>query len=710
MADTTEHKVKITVETEASMKNLRALKKQLKDTAAGSDDFKKLSADIRDMEDALEGAKLGADDFAGALEAAPGPVGQLFQGLKKVEIATKSWGSALKATGIGLIVSLVGGLVAAFSQTEGSLKKLEPLLIGMEKIFGGIVEVMQPLLDIFLELALKALPYITDGIGKVYSGFVAFFTLIKEAGTGVGKVLKGIFTLDTDVITEGYEQIKGSLGKTVDAYQEGVKRFEAGTKKLTKTEKENAASRKEIADKALQDKLKALEAEDKLDEARLAKLKAEALVLADTEQKKLDVEKEFAKKAQELRLKDIADKQALYAKDSIEFKNLQADKIKAEADYTTQVATFAEQQKKINDDKLKQDAEDLKAKKDFQQKIEEILTATIADDVERQTKQRQDKLVKELAALEEDKQFIKLSETEKENIRKALRTTAENDITNIELTAEQDRLNKRLRLLELNGQALLSGTRAYYDNRRALISELENKELIDLKAEYDKKKLTAEEFERAVSDIKSKYTKQRKDNDTQELNQYLSYASNILSAVSNIFNAASEVAKMQQEQDLKRAKGNAEEEEKIRKKAFEQNKKTQIAQAIIGTLQAAIQAYQSLAVIPIVGPVLGAAAAAAALVFGYKKVSLIKSQTYESQASAGGAASAPSPSTTIAAPQIGGVGIPQIQGTQGGSTGTQIAATLSENSNKPMRAFVVERDISSQQALARRTSRAATFG
>ena len=118
---------------ENSIAGLKNLKKQLKETAAGSEEFKRISAQIRDVEDALEGAKLQADDFAGALESAPGVVGQLAGAFKKVEIATKSWGAALKATGVGLIVSAVGLLVAAFSQTEGSLKKLEPLLIGMEK-------------------------------------------------------------------------------------------------------------------------------------------------------------------------------------------------------------------------------------------------------------------------------------------------------------------------------------------------------------------------------------------------------------------------------------------------------------------------------------------------------------------------------------------------------------------------------------------------
>ena len=196
---------------------------------------------------------------------------------------------------------------------------------------------MQPLLDIFLELALKALPYITSGIGKVYSGFVAFFTLIKEAGSGVGKVLKGIFTLDTDAISAGYDQIKGSLGKTVEAYNAGVERFEAGTKKLTKTQKQNAADQKAIDDTALQDKIKRLEAEGKLDEAKLAKDKAIAMQTAFNEEQKLAVEEKFANLEYDRRSKQIEDKLKLYAKDSDEYKALLAEQTKNDADYIQQL-------------------------------------------------------------------------------------------------------------------------------------------------------------------------------------------------------------------------------------------------------------------------------------------------------------------------------------------------------------------------------------
>jgi hypothetical protein len=354
MAEKVEIDIEVNSNIEPSLKQLRELKKQLKETAAGSADFKRLSAQIRDVEDAIEGAKLGADDFAGALEAAPGPVGKLFQAIKKVEIATKSWGAALKATGIGLIVAAVGGLVAAFTQTEGSLKKLEPLLIGLEKIFGGIVEAFQPVLDAFLEMALQALPYITDGIKIFYSSLFALFTLVKEAGAGVGKVLKGVFTLDIKSIEEGFTQLSGSWSKTVDSYNATSERFEEGSKKITKTQKKNAEDQKAIADKLLQDKLKNLDAEQKAKEGLLSKEKAIAMQSAFNEEQKLAVEQEFAKKSYDLQIDLINKKLALYKKDSAEWKTLQGDKLSAEAAYIQTTTANTEKQKELAEQRNKE--------------------------------------------------------------------------------------------------------------------------------------------------------------------------------------------------------------------------------------------------------------------------------------------------------------------------------------------------------------------
>jgi hypothetical protein len=65
-----------------------------------------------------------------------------------------------------------------------------------------------------------------------------------------------------------------------------------------------------------------------------------------------------------------------------------------------------------------------------------------------------------------------------------------------------------------------------------------------------------------------------------------------------------------------------------KKKGFERSKKIQIAQALIGTYESATSAFGSLASIPIVGPALGAVAAAGAVVAGLANVKKIKSTTF----------------------------------------------------------------------------------
>jgi chemotaxis protein histidine kinase CheA len=71
------------------------------------------------------------------------------------------------------------------------------------------------------------------------------------------------------------------------------------------------------------------------------------------------------------------------------------------------------------------------------------------------------------------------------------------------------------------------------------------------------------------------------------------------------------------------------ESEQEQKKGFERSKKIQTAQALISTYESAVQAFKSLAGIPVVGPGLGAAAAAAAVAGGLANVKKIQSQTFQ---------------------------------------------------------------------------------
>lgn len=120
----------------------------------------------------------------------------------------------------------------------------------------------------------------------------------------------------------------------------------------------------------------------------------------------------------------------------------------------------------------------------------------------------------------------------------------------------------------------------------------------------------------------------------------VSSVADILSTIGDAWGSIIDIEKAEIAQQLENGEISEEEanrREQLNKESFESLKKVQIAQAIINTLAAAVSAYQSMASIPYVGPVLGAAAAAAALVAGYAQVRQIQATSYESgSASVGG--------------------------------------------------------------------------
>ena len=75
--------------------------------------------------------------------------------------------------------------------------------------------------------------------------------------------------------------------------------------------------------------------------------------------------------------------------------------------------------------------------------------------------------------------------------------------------------------------------------------------------------------------------------------------------------------------------------------------------------------------------------------------------------SSGGGANIATPSIT--APSVSSPGAPQLQGGGGVNPSSQIAQSLAQASGKPIQAYVVSTQMSSQQALDRRTTSAATF-
>jgi hypothetical protein len=541
---------------------------------------------------------------------------------------------------------------------------------------------------------MKALPYVTKGIGYFYSGLVALFTLLKEAGTGVGKILKGIFTLDYESITAGYDQLTGSWNKAVTEFKAGMERFEDGTKKMTKTEKENAKQRKETGDKALEEKKKQMEAQDKLDEAELTKLKEQALALARTDQEKLDIEKAFADKLYALKTQDLEDRLKLEKKGSAEFKNIQAELVALQADKLAKDADFAEKQKTISE----------KAAEDLKKANDEAITAGELD-----------------LQLQKEKGLVTEGEYQKAlyDMRVKYANDA-NDLTKAEIDFQKYKNEEKKKgLEEERAIALLDlqGKIEDLDKKNAL---LDGDFQQDLERLATKKQLLAEseaaelanteltEFQK--TEIRKKYADARKVVSDQEI--------------------ATEKAATQAKHDINMAYlGLFQQFGSLLGEIAGKNKALAIAGVVIqqaasiGQIIAStgIANAKAVAVSPltfgapwtIINTISAGLSIAASVAGAVKAISQINSAAAQGGVPGGGgggtaaAASAPPPAYAGGPPSMAA---PQVQTTGGQNPSSQIAQTIGAASGKPVKAYVVSGDVSSQQALDRRTNRGATFG
>jgi hypothetical protein len=625
-------KIKVQVDLESNIEptiaNLKLLKKQLKETAAGSADFNKISAQIRDMDDAIKDASATSDDFAGYLENASGPLGMLGKGLRGAETAFSSFNAVLKTSIIGILVAAIGGLVAAFSKSETAMKKLQPLFIAFEKILGGIFKAFEPVLDAFIEMATSALPYITKGIGMFYSGLYSLFTLVKNVGVSVGKILKGVFTLDFDALKEGAAGIKDAFTGVAKTFDDTYKRFEAGTKEQTKIEKESAEERaKNAADAAAKKKAAAEKAAAEAERIRQDNLKkAEAADAVELE----------------------AFKATLTEREKSEFeaglKLAEQRKVLAEAGRTDMTAieeqyriTLAEIKKKYDDEEAKKKEEkDKKDKEDLLKKQADergiLLTGLQAkfEALDAANKQSDLDFEADLARLGEQRAILAEQEA--------------TELQNIELTEFQK-----------------TEIRKKYADQRTAITNLEietEKAAAAAKQEINMAYLKLfEQFGNVLGQVAGK-------------NKALAIAGIIISQAASIGQI-------------------------IASTGIANAKAVAVSPLTFGMPWVAINTIS--AGLSIASTIAGAV----------KSISQINAAASQAGVTGGGG-SGGQVSAPPALPKISGAAAPQIQSGQGISATSQISQTISA-SQKPLKAYVVSGDVSSQQALDRRTSRAATF-
>lgn len=555
-------KVEITLDVkgniEATTKNLKELKKQLKETAAGSNEFKNLTNQIDDLEDKLKGSKQAAGDWVDQLAAAPGPLGMIGGALNKAKLATVSFSSALKAAGIGLIVSLVAGLAAAFSQSEEAGKKLQPLLIGFQRIFNGIFRALEPLFNTLIELATQALPYVTKAFGVAYSAMSSFLQGLGQLGKAIGKLISGDFA-------GAWDDAKKSVTEFGDRYEEANKRFISGTQEVTQIEKEELEKRKEEEKKKLEERLrKQEEYRKKVEEAnrtadkKLLDLQNEFAVLTaknDAEANRIKLKQDYDAQLKEINQLLISEKRKGELREELtkvynaKVKKLREDEIKAASDELT---NFYNEQSKANKDLIK---------------LAEDLTAAVIEDETVRAKEvlriQYERQVKEI-------QNSKASKEQRDAALKALEKKYQTDIENIEDDAAEKKkakdikaIDDQLRILELRGQVLGKGTQEYFDNQEELLRQA-----------YEKEKMLAQGNADLLLAIEKKYQQDKKNLKQQEIAAYGEVAAATIASFAAVTGALAQ---------------GYDEEAKTSRTAFEQRKRLQRATAVMSAASGIIQ-------------------------------------------------------------------------------------------------------------------------
>lgn len=379
-------------------------------------------------------------------------------GVATVETSTgfKVLKGAIVATGIGALVVLLGEVINNFDAISDWIKK-SPL--------GGLAK----------------------GIGELVTQFTDFIGVTSEAERNLEKLSNANKRANED-IENRIKVLKAQGGSEEEIYKLSQKRVENELSNL----RESLKTKGKLSDEE-EKQFRSLKTEQLVLTADYNKKSADANKKAAEEAKKKqdEVNKQIVedtKKANDLLLqmrnekaiaelktedeKNIAllaqqEKQKIAEVEGLKISEKLKGELKAAivADFDAKETELKEKQAKA---KAEKDAEALQAEQDFNNKVSEIKANAIKDDNERAEAQRLAKLEKDLTELEADKEFLKKSLTEQAEIKKALIDASELEGQNSKNEIIKKGLEEEVALLEAQQKGLEEGSKAYWDNIHAI--------------------------------------------------------------------------------------------------------------------------------------------------------------------------------------------------------------------------------------------------
>ena len=559
-------------------------------------------------------------------------------GIKGVALGFKSVGVAIALSGLGLLIITISAIIAAFKSSEGGQNKFAKLMGVIGSVTGNLIDVLSDFGDLVIGVfqnpvqSIKNLGnLIKDNIINRFNGMLE---LIPAVGKAIGLFFTGKFEEAGIVavnamgkVALGVTDVSGKLGNLVK-----------GTKEYAEQLKKDAQLAGVIADK----RAKADTVETKLIVER-----------ANAEQKKADLRNKAEEKnkySQAERLKFL--KEASAIEDDLTAKEIEVAELRRDAIVSENTLS------KSNKEALTAEAEAIArvTELDTKRLQEKKLLTTKISGLESQGAAASQKIT-------DDK--IKAHEAEKKIID--------------EKAAKQKVLDDEAAVSKAEGLQKIRDVEDFYflKGLEREIAEIERKaeaDIIELEALGAKKELI-EAIEQESWDRINAIVKVSSD-ETIKTEKENADAQNTL---------AKEVLK-QKEENLRKVGDLLGNLSNLLGESTAAGKAAGVAQATISTYQSAVQSYNSLSGIPVVGPALGAVAAGVAVASGIANVKKILAV----KVPGGGGGSAPSGGGS--APSGGGGFTPNFN-VVGASSQNQLAETVAGSTSEPTRAYVVYDDV-----------------
>jgi hypothetical protein len=761
MADKT-IKVKVDVETdvEPSIAQLKALKKQLKETAAGSEEFAKLQQQINDTEDAIKSARTGASNFTEVLGQIPGPIGDIgnkvsgavnslkqFGGLKMTDLKSsfvelgKDLGDAAKGlgklTGITKAYTALNGFLAksfvAVGVAEGAAaagaRALSAALIATG--IGALVVLLATAASALYEMASgeKEAAAAADTLNKALERQNQLLELnaadtnrrnrvelarLKSQGADAQKIRETLFRQAKETYEQAYKDEQEAItiynANLSKADAEGLKKLEENLTKRQQATKDAYATAQEVglnnkADelKEEQDKNKQLAGKSKsFSDARIAERKRELEAL----QKGLE----------EARLNTLSAKDKELEEVRIKYDDLKAKAIKFKEDTKVIEQAREKDNQAIRDKYAKEDKE--KKQKQYDDELgvaEQQLNLRLAKG-EIKEGEYQGKLfeIRKNAVVQTEILNNAALATDDVALQEAL--SKNKDYIAAQVDLEKYKVDEKKKLAEEERGILAIRIQSQIEALDAENARIEGDFEQDLERLAEKRELLKEqeindlanteltEFQK--TEIRKKYADARKNVSDQEI--------------------ATEKAAAQAKHDINMAYLQLFEQfGNLLGQLAGKNKAIAIAGIIISQSAAigqiiantAIANAKAVAANPLgfgqpwvtINTISAGLSIASTIASAVKSIAQINSAGASAGVTGGGGSGGSvSSSSSLPAPRVAGAAAPEIQTAGGQNPNTQLAETLGKAS-APIKAYVVSGDVSSQQALDRRTSRAATF-